>query len=101
MGLCDYTQSNFCWTDLFVWLLCYNVIMQNLNDYIKFLKLTKPVMIRVSTRKHKAWDGYYVPHYSDRTGELKEHRITIYLQDNSRDFEATLAHELIHHDPLY
>lgn len=53
-------------------------------------------MIRVSTRKHKAWDGYYVPHYSDRTGELKEHRITIYLQDNSRDFEATLAHELIH-----
>ena len=69
--------------------------MQNLNDYIKFLGLTKPVVVRINSRTHKAWDGYYIARYNNK-GKLAEHRITVYLQDQSRDFNTTLAHELIH-----
>ena len=69
--------------------------MQNLNDYIKYLGLTKPVVVRINSRTHKAWDGYYMPRYNSK-GKLSEHRITVYLQDYSRDFDTVLAHELIH-----
>jgi hypothetical protein len=69
--------------------------MQNLNDYIKFLGLTKPVVVRINSRSHMAWDGYYLPRYNGK-GKLTEHRITLYLQDQSRDFNTILAHELIH-----
>jgi len=69
--------------------------MQNINDYIKFLGLTKPVVVRINSRTHKHWDGYYIARYNSK-GKLAEHRITVYLQDQSRDFNTTLAHELIH-----
>ena len=69
--------------------------MQNLNDYIKFLGLTKPVVVRINSRSHKAWDGYYIARYNNK-GKLAEHRITVYLQDQNRDFDTILAHELIH-----
>lgn len=69
--------------------------MQNINDYIKFLKLTKPVVVRINSRTHKHWDGYYQARYNNK-GNLAEHRITIYLQNQSRDFDTILAHELIH-----
>lgn len=69
--------------------------MQNIKDYIKFLGLKKPVVIRLNTRTHKRWDGYYSPHYNDK-GKLAEHRIMIYLEDTRRSFDTLLAHELIH-----
>jgi hypothetical protein len=71
--------------------------MQNLNDYINFLGLKKPVVLRIKTRKNKHdYDALYESHYSDRTGKLLEHRITIFTQDAHRDFDTLLAHELIH-----
>jgi hypothetical protein len=71
--------------------------MQNLNDYIKFLGLKKPVVVRIKTRKNKKdYDALYESHYSDRTEKLLEHRITIYTQESGRSFEVLLAHELIH-----
>lgn len=69
--------------------------MKNLYEYIKFLKLKKPVNLRIITRKNKFADAEYLPTYHD-SGRLKEHRIWIYLKDNSREFETLLAHELIH-----
>lgn len=78
-------------------LLCYNLFMQNLNDYIKFLGLVKPVTVRVKTgRTKKDYDALYQARYSDKTGKLLGHCITIYTQDSSRDFDTLLAHELIH-----
>lgn len=76
--------------------LLYNPIMQNLNDYIKFLGLTKPVVVRVNSRTHKAWHGYYLPKFSRKTGKLQEHKITIYLGDLGDAMDRILAHELIH-----
>lgn len=71
--------------------------MQNLNDYIKFLGLTKPVTVRVKTGKtKKSYDALYQARYSDKTGKLLGHCVTIYTQDSSRDFDTLLAHELIH-----
>lgn len=71
--------------------------MQNLNDYIKFLGLQKPVVVRIKTRKNKNdYDALYESFYSERTEKLLEHRITIYTQESSRSFEVLLAHELIH-----
>jgi hypothetical protein len=70
--------------------------MQNLHEYIKFLGLTKPVVVRVKTRANKHYDGLYVGRYSDRTGKLLEHKITIHVTENSRPFDTLLAHELIH-----
>ena len=70
--------------------------MQNLHTFIKFLGLTKPVIVRVNTRKNKHFDGLYMPRYSDRTAKLLEHKITIHVGDNVREFNALLAHELIH-----
>jgi hypothetical protein len=76
--------------------LCYNLAMQNLHEYIKFLGLTKPVVVRVKTRANKHYDGFYIARYSDRTGKLLEHRITIHVTKNARAFDTLLAHELIH-----
>ena len=70
--------------------------MKQLNDYIKFLGLTKPVTLRFKTRIHKKWDGFYIPHYSSKTGKLLEHRVTIYLTNATRDINTLIAHELIH-----
>jgi hypothetical protein len=70
--------------------------MQNLHEYIKFLGLKKPVVVRVNTRKNKHYDGLYMSRYSDKTGKLLEHRITIHVGDNARPFDTLLAHELIH-----
>ena len=70
--------------------------MKNLYEYIKFLQLKKPVNLRIITRKNKWADADYEPEYSDKTGKLKEHLITIYYRDNTRDFETLVAHELTH-----
>lgn len=70
--------------------------MKSLYEYIKFLGLKKPVNLRIVTRKNRFADAEYEPEFSDKTGKLKEHKITIFLKDNSRDFETLLAHELIH-----
>lgn len=67
-----------------------------LNDLIQTLGLTKPVTLTIKTRKGKDCDAYYLPLYSDRTGKLIGHKITIYTKKTTRDFETLLAHELIH-----
>lgn len=70
--------------------------MKTLYDYIKFLGLKKPVNLRIVTRKNRWADAEYEGEYSDKTGKLIGHNITIYFKDNSRDFETLIAHELIH-----
>lgn len=70
--------------------------MQNLHDYIKYLKLKRPINLRIITRKNRFADAEYEPEYSDKTGKLIGHNITVYLRDNSREFDTLLAHELIH-----
>lgn len=70
--------------------------MQNLHDYIKYLKLKRTINLRIITRKNRFADAEYEPEYSDKTGKLIGHNITIYLRDNSREFNTLLAHELIH-----
>jgi hypothetical protein len=70
--------------------------MKTLQQFIEYLDLKKPVVLKVNTRSHKAMDGCYVPRYSDKTGKLTEHRITIYTKDTYRDFDTLVAHELIH-----
>ena len=70
--------------------------MKSLYDYIKFLGLKKPVNLRIVTKKNRWADAEYEGDYSDKTGKLIGHNITIYFRDNSRDFETLVAHELIH-----
>lgn len=70
--------------------------MQLLNTTIKRLGLKLPISITIKTRKGKDCDALYVPHYSDRTGKLIGHKITIYTVDTSRSFDTLLVHELIH-----
>ena len=70
--------------------------MFNLYDYIKFLKLKRPVNLRIVTRKNRWADAEYMPEYSDKTGKLKEHQITVYYKNNTRDLDVLIAHELIH-----
>lgn len=70
--------------------------MFNLYEYIKFLGLKKPVNLRIITRKNKWADAEYEPEYSDKTGKLREHCITVYYKDNTRDLDVLIAHELIH-----
>ncbi len=70
--------------------------MKSLYEYIKFLGLKKPVNLRIITKKNKWADAEYEPEYSDKTGKLREHNITVYFRDNTRDFETLVAHELIH-----
>lgn len=68
--------------------------MKNFYEYIEFLKLKKPVNLRIVTRKNKSADAEYEAMYTD-SGRLKEHRITIY-KGHVRDFDTLVAHELIH-----
>jgi hypothetical protein len=70
--------------------------MQNLYKYIEFLRLKKPVNLRIVTRKNRFADAEYEGIYSDKNGKLVEHQITIYFKGNVRDFETLVAHELIH-----
>ena len=70
--------------------------MKTLHAYIKFLGLKKRINLSIITKKNRWADAEYEPDYSDKTGRLIAHNITIYLKDNSRDFETLLAHELIH-----
>ena len=70
--------------------------MKSLYEYIKFLGLKKPVNLRIITKRNRWADAEYEPEYSDKTGKLCEHNITVYFKDNTRDFETLIAHELIH-----
>ncbi len=70
--------------------------MKSLYEYIKFLGLKKPVNLRIITKKNRWADAEYEPEYHDRNGKLREHNITVYFRDNTRDFETLIAHELIH-----
>jgi len=69
--------------------------MNNLFEYIEYLKLEKPVTIKIVTKPYKLADAEYRPRYN-KHGELKSHNIWIYLCDNHREFNTLLAHELIH-----
>jgi hypothetical protein len=70
--------------------------MNRLYDYIKFLGLKKPINLRIITKKNRWADAEYEGEYSDKTGKLIAHNITVYFKNNSRDFETLIAHELIH-----
>jgi len=70
-----------------------NIVLKAFSD---FLGLQYPVEITVKSRLHKKMDGYHIPIYSDKTGNLKYHKIVIYTTDISRPFYTILAHELIH-----
>jgi predicted SprT family Zn-dependent metalloprotease len=67
-----------------------------MQQYIEYLDLKMPIVLKVNTRANKTMDGFYVPKYSAKTGNLLEHRITIYTKNASRDFNTLVAHELIH-----
>jgi hypothetical protein len=69
--------------------------MKNLFDYINYLQLQKPVVIRLVTKPYKKADAEYRPRYSN-SGKLKSHDIWVYLTNNTREFNSLLAHELIH-----
>lgn len=66
-----------------------------MREYIKFLKLKRPVQLAVVNRPHKSADAEYEPEYRD-SGKLDYHKITIYNNPESRDFNTLVAHELIH-----
>lgn len=70
--------------------------MKLLHALIAHMGITKPVTVTIKTRKGKDADAFYLPHYSDRTAKLIGHKITIYTEGTSRDFDTLLAHELIH-----
>jgi uncharacterized protein YeaC (DUF1315 family) len=70
--------------------------MTRLYDFIKYLGLKKPVNLRIITRKNRWADAEYEAEYSDKTGKLKEHKITVYFKNNSRELDTLIAHELIH-----
>jgi hypothetical protein len=70
--------------------------MKSLYKYIKFLGLKKPINLRIITKRNRYYNADYEAEYSDVTGKLIAHNITIYFKDNDRDFETLLAHELIH-----
>lgn len=69
--------------------------MENLNDFVRFLGLKKPVHVTLKNRAGKDCDAYYLPRYND-AGKLVSHRITIFTVGNSRPLAVLLAHELIH-----
>lgn len=69
--------------------------MKNLFDYINYLQLQKPVVIRLVTKPYQRADAEYRPRYN-KHGKLKSHDIWVYLTGNTRTFKTLLAHELIH-----
>lgn len=70
--------------------------MELMLDIIEELGLKKPVDLTIKTRKAKDCDAFYQPIYSDKNGELKSHRIVVYIINPERSFETLVAHELIH-----
>lgn len=70
--------------------------MKLFNDLVTALWLEKPVTLIIRNKAGKDCDAFYLPKYSDRTGKLIGHKITIYTKKTSRSFETLLAHELIH-----
>jgi hypothetical protein len=66
-----------------------------MKHFIDYLKLKKPVTIRIIPRKNSECDAEYESEYSER-GKLCEHIITVYTKNPTRDFETLIAHELIH-----
>jgi hypothetical protein len=70
--------------------------MKILQALIDHMGITLPVTVTIKTRKGKDCDAFYLGHYSDRTGKLIGHKITIYTIGATRPFETLLAHELIH-----
>ena len=70
--------------------------MQLLNTLKDRLGLKLPITVTIKTRRNRDCDALYLPHYSDRTGKLIGHKVTIYTVGVSRSFETLLAHELIH-----
>lgn len=71
--------------------------MQQLLEFVEYLRLEKPVDLRIKMKYNPAADAEYKTKYSGKTGEIKGHKITIWLSEhNGRSFEALLAHELIH-----
>lgn len=67
-----------------------------MRDYIKFLKLKKPVSIIFDNRGNRWADADYETEYCDTTGKITCHVIRIYNNADSRDSLTLLAHELIH-----
>ena len=63
-----------------------------MKHFIDYLKLKKPVTIRILPRKNSECDAEYEPEYSER-GKLCEHIITVYTKNATRDFETLIAHE--------
>ena len=72
-----------------------------LNEFVKYLGLTRPYKIEIKSRKHKSMDAGYIALYSDGgKGTLHSHLIRVYAgnirRNNSRNLETIIAHELIH-----
>jgi len=73
--------------------------MENLAYYIQFLELQFPVELTFKTKSNKHDDAVYLPKFSNR-GNLKAHKITLYLGNQDiyarRTLDELIAHELIH-----
>lgn len=64
----------------------------------KTLRLKKPFVIQLDSRKSKDTAGLWWPEYSEK-GILKIHKIRIYISDleaDIRNLDTLIAHELIH-----
>lgn len=66
-----------------------------MREYIKYLKLKRPIQLTVIDRPHKSADAEYETEYYDN-GKICQHLITIWNNPESRDFNTLVAHELIH-----
>ena len=66
-----------------------------MREYIQYLKLKRPVQLTVLNRANNAADAEYETEYYDN-GKICQHLITIWNNPESRDFNALVAHELIH-----
>jgi hypothetical protein len=73
--------------------------MENLAYYIKFLGLKSPVELTFKTEHNKHSDAVYWPKFSNK-GNLKAHKIVVYLGNQTpnspRTLDELIAHELIH-----
>jgi len=73
--------------------------MENLAYYIKFLGLKSPVELTFKTEHNKHSDAVYWPKFSNK-GNLKAHKITVFLGNQNanspRTLDELIAHELLH-----
>jgi len=73
--------------------------MENLAYYIEFLGLKSPVELTLKTKSNKHSDALYLPKFNNK-GNLKAHKITVFLGNQSanspRTLDELIAHELIH-----